>query len=84
MVKSRRESEPTTMSKLGLAQIIEQQEWHDPKMWKNNGEGVLVRKKKKKEDTNYYCDDDDSDGEKNNVTKSIYPSSVTKRHRQRS
>merc|ERR1712216_928138 len=59
----------TTMSKRELAQIIEQQEWHDPRMWESNGDGVLVRKKKKKsnnEETNYLCDarsrdDDDSD-----------------------
>ena len=58
------------MSKRELAQIIEQQEWHDPRMWESNGEGVLVRKKKIKE-TNYLCDADDSDGEKNmKVTKS--------------
>ena len=70
VVKSRRESEPTPMSKRELAQIIEQQEWHDPRMWESNGEGVLVRKKK----TKYFCDKrDDSDfGEKNKkVTKSM-------------
>ena len=67
------------MSKRELAQIIEQQEWHDPRMWESNGDGVLVRKKKKKkksnnEETNYLCDarsrdDDDSDCN-NKVTKS--------------
>ena len=64
------------MSKRELAQIIEQQEWHDPRMWESNGDGVLVRKKKKKKskETNYLCDvisrdDDDSDCN-NKVTKS--------------
>ena len=52
VVKSRRESEPTPMSKRELAQIIEQQEWHDPRMWESNGDGVLVRKKKKKKKSN--------------------------------
>merc|ERR1711861_101596 len=67
----------TTMSKRELAQIIEQQEWRDPRMWESNGDGVLVRKKKKKKsnkETNYLCDvisrdDDDSDCN-NKVTKS--------------
>ena len=65
------------MSKRELAQIIEQQEWHDPRMWESNGDGVLVRKKKKKkksnEETNYLFDArsrDDDDSDCNKVTKS--------------